>query len=82
MSNPKMIRWAERARKSLATTNVGKNVGSGSGFESLATTAADQMTADGSTAAGEHPYLSVSFSNSAESSFDENGFKVVSSTVV
>jgi len=82
MSNPKMIRWAERARKSLATTNVAKNVGSGSAFESLATTAADQMTADGNTAAGEHPYLSVSFSNSPESSFDENGFKVVSSTVV
>jgi hypothetical protein len=76
MSNPKMMRWAERAKKSLAS--VEKET-SGSSVEALATKAADQMTAtEGS--ADVHPYLSVSFSNSTESSFDENGFKVVNSS--
>ena len=47
------------------------------------TSAAEQMASD-EKLSGEHPYLSVSFSNSTESSFDENGFKVVNnpSTVV
>jgi len=73
MSNPKMMRWAERAKRSLAS--VEKET-SGSSVESLVTKAADQMTAT-ERSANVHPYLSVSFSNSTESSFDEHGFKVV-----
>ena len=73
MSNPKMMRWAERAKRSLAS--VEKET-SGSSVESLVTKAADQMTAT-KRPSDVHPYLSVSFSNSTESSFDEHGFKVV-----
>ena len=76
MSNPKMLQWAERAKKSLAVVHATKVGSSGSSVESLVTTAADQMASD-EKLSGEHPYLSVSFSNSTESSFDENGFKVV-----
>ena len=76
MSNPKMLQWAERAKKSLAVAHATKVGSSGSSVESLVTTAADQMASD-EKLSGEHPYLSVSFSNSTESSFDENGFKVV-----
>jgi len=76
MSNPKMMRWAERAKKSLAS--VEKET-SGSSVESLVTKIADQMTAT-ERSADVHPYLSVSFSNSTESSFDEHGFKVVNNS--
>mmetsp|Transcript_22212 Transcript_22212/g.63736 ORF Transcript_22212/g.63736 Transcript_22212/m.63736 type:complete len:334 (-) Transcript_22212:334-1335(-) len=75
MSNPKMLRWAERARKSLAATSTVK-VSSGISVEPKGSSAVEQVAAK-ENSAGAHPYLSVSFSNSTESSFDGNGFKIV-----